>query len=101
MSEHYPQDNACRTCLGMMLVVCDRCDGKGCKHCSLIDCQTCQTDTHAVDWRARCLAAEARIKGCAAALAEIERAHPDSLDDYSKGFRHGCQDMIAILYGEP
>ena len=54
-----------------------------------------------VDWRARCLAAEARIKGCAAALAEIERAHPDSLDDYSKGFRHGCQDMIAILYGEP
>lgn len=54
-----------------------------------------------VNWRTRCLAAEARIKGCAAALAEIERAHPDSLDDYSKGFRHGCQDMIAILYGEP
>ena len=61
MSEHYPQDNACRTCLGMMLVVCDRCDGKGCKHCSLIDCPTCQADTHTVNWRARCLAAEAEL----------------------------------------
>ncbi len=56
---------------------------------------------HTVDWRERALAAEARIKDCAAALAEIERSHPDDLDDYSKGFRHGCQDMIAILYGPP
>ena len=58
-------------------------------------------DSNTVNWRDRCLAAESRIKGCAAALAEIERVHPDCLDDYSKGFRHGCQDMIAILYGEP
>ena len=58
-------------------------------------------NANAVDWRARALAAEARIRECAASLADIEREDPDSLDDYHKGFRHGCQDMIAILCGEP
>jgi len=64
MSEHYPQDDACYTCHGSREIACDRCDGKGCRHCGntgLIDCPDCQTDTHAVNWRDRCLAAEAEL----------------------------------------
>ena len=60
MSEHYPQDNACQTCLGMLDVVCDRCDGKGCRHCGntgLIDCPTCGGE---VPWQKRMAAIEAR-----------------------------------------
>lgn len=68
-----------------------------------------------INWRARALtaearadAAEARIKNCAAALAAIEPADTDSFYQYeavpaawTEGYRHGCQEMIAILYGEP
>ena len=56
-----------------------------------------------VNWRARALLTEKRIKEVVKCVAQLECCPPaldSALDDYEKGFRHGCQEMLIILYGE-
>jgi uncharacterized Zn finger protein (UPF0148 family) len=90
----------------MMLVVCDRCGGKGCRHCSntgLIDCPTCQADTHTVDWRARCLAAEAELAKLRERVADTARearlivSQYVGKDAYRQGAAAASKKLLARL----